>query len=140
MNQRRSRVAVAVIDKRGLKRICMACSTRFYDFNKRPVTCPSCSAEFTGDIKVRARRARPLLDDDIAPKILADEPEIEVIKDDEAEEEVADAETISLDEAEELEVVEEEDEVEADLELDEDEDDDDDDEDDDLEDEEEDDK
>lgn len=42
----------------GLKRICTSCGTRFYDLNKRPIICPSCSTEFTGDIKVKARRGR----------------------------------------------------------------------------------
>lgn len=131
----------AAVDKRGLKRICMSCSTRFYDFSKRPIVCPNCSAEFTGDIKIRTRRARPAADEVDTPIIKDDEVEIEVIKDDEVEA-TEEAETISLDEAEEAEepVEEAEDEVDADLELDEDldddEDDDDDDEDDDDEEEE----
>jgi len=43
---------------KGLKRICPGCNAVYYDFNKRPITCPSCDAKFTGDIKVRSRRAR----------------------------------------------------------------------------------
>lgn len=45
-------------DIRGLKRICMSCGTRFYDMNKRPIACPSCATEFTGEIKVKTRRSR----------------------------------------------------------------------------------
>ena len=41
-----------VADPRGLKRICLSCSTRFYDMNKRPIVCPNCDTEFTGDVKV----------------------------------------------------------------------------------------
>lgn len=43
-------------DKKGMKRICPSCSTRYYDFNKRPVICPNCKTEFTGEIKLKARR------------------------------------------------------------------------------------
>lgn len=46
------------LDPRGLKRICAACGNRFYDLNKRPIVCPSCDAEFTGEIKVKSRRGR----------------------------------------------------------------------------------
>ena len=41
----------AVADARGLKRICAGCGIRFYDMNKRPIICPSCGTEFTGEIK-----------------------------------------------------------------------------------------
>lgn len=44
--------------ERGFKRICMSCGTRFYDLNRRPIICPNCSTEFTGDIKVKTRRSR----------------------------------------------------------------------------------
>lgn len=48
----------AKIDPRGLKRICTNCGTRFYDMNKRPIVCPSCSSEFSIDVKVKSRRTR----------------------------------------------------------------------------------
>ena len=57
---------------RGLKRICPSCGTRYYDFNKRPVHCPECKTEFTGEIKVKARRGRAaVVEDDEA--VLGDE-------------------------------------------------------------------
>ncbi len=61
------------IDPRGLKRICTNCGTRFYDMNKRPITCPTCSTEFTGEIKVRTRRSRgaPVDDDGTATESAA---------------------------------------------------------------------
>lgn len=31
----------------GVKRVCPNCSTRFYDLQKDPLTCPSCAHEFT---------------------------------------------------------------------------------------------
>lgn len=48
----------ATADKKGMKRICPGCSTRFYDFNKRPIVCPNCKIEFTGEVKVKIRRSR----------------------------------------------------------------------------------
>ena len=110
---------VAAVDKRGLKRICLSCSTRFYDFNKRPIVCPNCSIEFTGDVKIRTRRSRAN-DDAEGPisKIAVEEHEPELIKDmdDEAEE----TETVSLEELDEDEDddTEEAEVIDADLELD----------------------
>ncbi len=60
------------VANRGLKRICPSCGTRYYDFNKRPVLCPECKTEFTGEIKVKARRGRAsVVEDDDA--VLGDE-------------------------------------------------------------------
>lgn len=30
----------------GIKRVCMFCSTKFYDFGKTPIVCPKCGAPF----------------------------------------------------------------------------------------------
>jgi uncharacterized protein (TIGR02300 family) len=49
-------LATATADKKGMKRICPGCSTRYYDFNKRPVICPNCKMEFTAEIKTKVRR------------------------------------------------------------------------------------
>ena len=32
---------------RGTKRTCQSCSTRFYDLEKKPITCPECGAAYT---------------------------------------------------------------------------------------------
>jgi hypothetical protein len=94
-------MATSALDKRGLKRICMSCSTRFYDFNKRPIICPNCETEFTGDMKVRTRRPRLANDDDAVAKTApANVEEMEIIKDDD-EDDVVDDETVSLDDVEE---------------------------------------
>ncbi|MCC6598830.1 MAG: FYDLN acid domain-containing protein [Alphaproteobacteria bacterium] len=50
-------------DPKGLKRVCSSCGIRFYDLNKRPITCPGCATEFTGEIKVKARRSRLPVDE-----------------------------------------------------------------------------
>lgn len=122
-------VAVAT---RGLKRICPNCGTRYYDFNKRPVHCPECKTEFTGEIKLKARRGRAaVVEEDEA---ILGEKGIEVkeaaANDDDVELPEND-DTVSLEDVEEDEVEEEEDAVIAIEELDDDLDDDLDDEDDD---------
>lgn len=30
----------------GIKRVCLGCGTRFYDFNKSKIICPNCNEEF----------------------------------------------------------------------------------------------
>lgn len=116
-------MATATADKKGMKRICPSCSTRYYDFNKRPVTCPNCKAEFTAEIKVRARRARVSNDDEgqvsettaTSKRSLGDDEEEDLIA--EGDEGVVSLEDI---EDEEDDVSEEDEESDPDLELDED--------------------
>lgn len=89
-----------VADPRGLKRICMSCGTRFYDMNKRPILCPNCTTEFTGEIKIKTRRGR-LPAGGISPDgQISEETEAEL----DAEEDIEDdreSETVSLEEVEE---------------------------------------
>ncbi|MDR1560843.1 MAG: TIGR02300 family protein [Holosporaceae bacterium] len=33
-------------DNWGIKRVCLSCAARFYDFNKSPITCPACNSLF----------------------------------------------------------------------------------------------
>jgi len=42
----------------GVKRTCVACSSRFYDFSRRPIICPECEAEFLPDAALKPRRSR----------------------------------------------------------------------------------
>ncbi|MGB1077556.1 MAG: TIGR02300 family protein [Bdellovibrionales bacterium] len=52
-----AKTATATVeDPRGLKRICLSCSTRFYDLNKRPIICPNCDTEYTGDMDVKGQK------------------------------------------------------------------------------------
>ena len=30
----------------GTKRVCLSCNMRFYDFDRKPIICPGCGAEF----------------------------------------------------------------------------------------------
>jgi hypothetical protein len=48
-------------DEWGVKRLCPSCSTRFYDLQHDPMTCPNCGATFTVDslTAVKAKAVRP---------------------------------------------------------------------------------
>lgn len=78
----------------GLKRICTSCGVRFYDMNKRPIICPSCNTEFTGEVKSKTRRGRSVApEEDVKtapPKGAANENEDDVVEND-------DVEVVSLD-------------------------------------------
>ena len=45
----------------GKKRICRACNTKYYDFNKSPIICPSCGTEFDPDTNLKSRKSKSLL-------------------------------------------------------------------------------
>lgn len=87
-------------DPRGLKRICMECGTRFYDMNNRPIICPSCGAEFTGEVKVKTRRGRAAAVEEAAGQVEEKTAAEATSEDDEEEEEAGDAEIVSLDDLE----------------------------------------
>lgn len=42
----------------GLKRTCLSCGMRFYDFNRTPIVCPGCQTEFDPEAVIRSRRGR----------------------------------------------------------------------------------
>ena len=42
----------------GKKRICSACNTKYYDFNKSPIICPSCGTEFDPDIYLGSTKGK----------------------------------------------------------------------------------
>ena len=42
----------------GNKRICLGCSLKYYDFNKSPITCPSCKVEFDPDVYLKSRKGK----------------------------------------------------------------------------------
>ena len=45
----------------GKKRNCLACNTKYYDFNKSPIICPSCGTQFDPDINLKIRKGKSLL-------------------------------------------------------------------------------
>ena len=42
----------------GVKRRCVSCSTKFYDFLKTPILCPNCGTEFDPDQLLKSRKGR----------------------------------------------------------------------------------
>ena len=46
----------------GLKRTCLSCDMRFYDFKRSPIICPGCGKEFDLENLLKGRKSR------IAPK------------------------------------------------------------------------
>jgi len=44
----------------GKKRICPACGLKYYDFNKSPITCPTCNVEFDPDLYLKSRKGKSL--------------------------------------------------------------------------------
>lgn len=99
--------AETVKDPRGLKRICTQCGTRFYDLNKRPAICPSCSTEFTGETKIKTRRSRAAIategqvEEKAAADVSNDDTQDEKNEDAAVIEKADDADVVSLDDVEE---------------------------------------
>ena len=75
----------------GQKRICVSCSTRFYDLTKAPAVCPKCGTEQPIDVP-RPRRTGGNVIEDKRPKKpvpVAEDADLEVeVAEDEAEEDV----------------------------------------------------
>ena len=51
----------------GLKRTCLSCGMRYYDFNRTPIICPGCQTEFDPELVVRSRRGRGAAKADAKP-------------------------------------------------------------------------
>ncbi|MBK1636931.1 TIGR02300 family protein [Rhodovulum adriaticum] len=71
----------------GVKRVCPNCSTRFYDLQRDPMTCPSCGHSFSVD-SLSPGKSRSLTQDKATPAKAAPASDLsddeEVIEDDEA--------------------------------------------------------
>jgi uncharacterized protein (TIGR02300 family) len=94
-------------DEWGLKRVCPNCSTRFYDLQRDPMTCPACGATFSVESlvggkgrPVRVEKAKPAVADiDEVPEIETDDAVIE--GDDDLDDDILEDEedgTVDLDE------------------------------------------
>ena len=95
----------------GVKRACPSCSTRFYDLQNDPMTCPSCAHEFTLE-SLTGNKSRTMTADkpDAQNKDNVTETDDEVILDDDEEDDADvdlgdvilddddDDDTVSLDE------------------------------------------
>ncbi len=42
----------------GTKRICQSCTSKFYDFGRLPIVCPSCGTEYDPEAILKSRRGR----------------------------------------------------------------------------------
>jgi uncharacterized protein (TIGR02300 family) len=73
-------------DEWGVKRVCPTCSTRFYDLQRAPITCPNCGAQFTVE-SFAAAKARPVRPEKAKPEV----EEAEEVPDVESDEEVIDS-------------------------------------------------
>jgi uncharacterized protein (TIGR02300 family) len=90
-------------DEWGVKRLCPACSTRFYDLQHDPMTCPNCGSAFTVEslsaLKPKALRAEKVkpepVDLEDLPDMDADEDVIE--GDDDLDDEILEDEEDSVD-------------------------------------------
>ena len=45
----------------GIKRACLSCGMKFYDFNRTPIICPGCSTEFSLENSLTSRKGRSAL-------------------------------------------------------------------------------
>ncbi len=69
----------------GMKRVCVSCSTRFYDLMRTPAVCPKCATEqpieqprarrASGNLADEKRIKKPLPVDDVDPEVEPEEAE-----------------------------------------------------------------
>lgn len=45
----------------GIKRACLSCGMKFYDFNRTPIICPGCCTEFSLENLLTSRKGRSAL-------------------------------------------------------------------------------
>jgi uncharacterized protein (TIGR02300 family) len=81
----------------GLKRTCQNCSSRFYDLQKSPITCPKCGATY--EVAATSRRGRKSAAKAAEEEVLDQEVELTDADEDTLLDEEADLET-DLDEVE----------------------------------------
>lgn len=94
----------------GLKRTCVACSTKFYDLAHVPAVCPKCGTEQPAEQPRLRRASAPLpVDDKIkkraaSPEAEGDDIEVEDVEGDEAIEDAEELEDDAEDLGEDIEV------------------------------------
>ena len=77
----------------GLKRGCLSCSMKFYDFNRAPIICPGCGANFDPEALVRSRRGR--VASKPAAKAAKTTPEPESVENENDNDEAAEEDVVS---------------------------------------------
>ncbi|MBK5933278.1 uncharacterized protein (TIGR02300 family) [Rhodovulum imhoffii] len=70
----------------GVKRVCPNCTTRFYDLQRDPMTCPACGNSFSAESLLPSKN-RTLAGSKSASKVVADDlsDEDDVIDDDDSD-------------------------------------------------------
>lgn len=63
----------------GVKRLCLSCGAKFYDFDKEDIECPSCGAAFDPEAAMKLKRGRSPANDD---KPVEEKPVAETESDD----------------------------------------------------------
>ncbi len=84
----------------GTKRICQSCTSKFYDFGRLPIVCPSCGAEFDPEVILKSRRGRAATREKVTKEVerareaeaAGAEAEVDTALDEEADLEVGDDE------------------------------------------------
>lgn len=62
----------------GLKRVCMFCGTKFYDFNKEEIICPKCGEVFDQNVLFKRRMKTKDVEDEITIDSLGLSDDIEI--------------------------------------------------------------
>lgn len=70
----------------GMKRMCLSCGSKFYDLQRSPIVCPSCSSEFNPDAAVKLKRGRPAAAEKSKPAKESKESDVELLDSDNLEE------------------------------------------------------
>ena len=70
----------------GTKRTCQSCGTKYYDFNKDKIVCPSCGEGFDPEVLLKSRRIKPVA----TAKPEAQSAEIVIDNDDDIDDDVDD--------------------------------------------------
>lgn len=70
----------------GTKRTCQSCGSKYYDFDKDKIECPSCGAAFDPEVLLKSRRIKPVA----ADKPVKSEKEAELVDDIEIDDDIED--------------------------------------------------
>ena len=81
----------------GVKRICLSCGMRFYDFKRSPIACPGCGVEFDVENLSRSKKSREVKKIK-TKKVLSENDAVPINDGDSDEETKADDEEIDFDE------------------------------------------
>ena len=81
----------------GVKRICLSCGMRFYDFKRSPIACPGCGIEFDVENLAKSKKSREVKKIK-TKKVLSDTDAVPINDGDSDEKTNADDEEIDFDE------------------------------------------